>query len=153
AKSRSAGAYSEWFVDAPDRQQSHRRRRRNSEKQALPDPRPRSVVYGRIPEHACRDSSEVREVTPPVAETERICREIRADYQGILSGTDDLVWRGVVAVSHSELRGPLSHRTQSPGSVQPANQPRARSHGKRGVCPTAPATGQHAELLLPHRCL
>ena len=66
---------------------------------------------------------EVREATAAVAESECARREIRAHHQGILSGADDPVWRGVIANRHAQLRRPLSHRAQSPGVGQPTHQP------------------------------
>jgi putative transposase len=60
-------------------------------------------------------------------------REIRADHQGILSGPDDSIRRGIVADSHFQFRRPLSHRAQSPGAGQPADHPEAGHLGKAGM--------------------
>ncbi len=86
-------------------------------------------------------------------ESECARREIRADHQGILSGADDPVWRGVIADRHAQLRRALSHGAQSPGVGQPTHQPRSGPSWKRRRGPAAPAPGWHAELLLPRRGL
>ncbi len=79
-----------------------------------------------------------------------VCQRL---YQGILSGADDPVWRGVVAGCHAQLRRPLSHRAQSPGIGQPTHQPGSGPSWKRRRGPAAPAPGRHAQLLLPRRGL
>src|SRR2546426_9095756 len=96
---------------------------------------------------------KVREATAAVAESECARREIRADHQGILSGADDPVWRGVIADRDAQLRRALSHGAQSPGVGQPTHQPSSGPSWKRRRGPAAPAPGWHAELLLPRRGL
>jgi putative transposase len=74
-------------------------------------------------------------------------------HQGILSGADDPVWRGVIADRHAHFRRPLSHRAQSPGVGQPTHQPSSGPSWKHRRDPAAPAPGWHAELLLSRRGL
>jgi len=66
-----------------------------------------------------------------------------ADYQRILSGPDDSIRRGVVADSHFQFRRPLSHRAQSPGAGQPADQPRSWTSRQRRDGPEAWAPRQY----------
>jgi len=55
-----------------------------------------------------------------ISENQRARRETRAEHQGILSGADNPIRRGVVGDSHFQLRRSLSHRAQSVETRQPA---------------------------------
>src|SRR5216684_3772780 len=96
---------------------------------------------------------EVRKATAAIAESECARRKIRANHQRVLSGADDLVWREIVADSHSQLHRPLPYRAQSPGLGQPTDQPTSSLSRQHRRDPTAAAPGRHAELLLSHRRL
>ena len=82
----------------------------------------------------------------------RWCRGQRR-YRTCRLGTSDLLWGGVVADRHSELRGPPSRGTHFPRLGEPAHQPRAWPSRQLSRGSTPPAVGRHAEPLLPRRCL
>src|SRR5215470_15379161 len=88
-----------------------------------------------------------------IPQSERLRGEIRAQHQGVLPESHDIVRRGVVADSHSKLRRSLSQRAPSSRPSEPTHQPRSGPPRKRGKGPTPAAPGWHAELLLPGRCL
>jgi hypothetical protein len=90
-------------VDEPDRPEGHRRRGRNPPRQALPDPRSRPAVHGRISEPAGRGGGRVREATAALPESECPCRTICAQYQGILPGPPDPVRRESLRTAVSQF--------------------------------------------------